>query len=280
MEAYKYKLKGRLAYIGGNSCLLFILVLLLFPHFVMLTTSLKTLPEAYEQKWLPSSPRFSNFVDVWKAIPLASYLKNSLIITAGTVGLILLLGLPASYATSRMRFRGRKGFLYLAISLQMFGSEIIIVGIFKVMLAYGLVNTYLSLILTNATFNLPIAIWIFHNYLQTVPRDLDESAQVDGATPFQILTRIILPVLMPSVVVVVVISFLNTWNEFLVALVMISDPLKRPITVGLQGFIGLWQTKWNFLMLSALISTVPAVILMGFGFRQMKGGLLLGGIKM
>ncbi len=259
--------------------LLIILVILLFPHFVMITTSLKSLEDVYDQRWFPSDPQFSNFIEIWKIIPLGKYLSNSLIITCISVLLVLIFSVTTAYATSRLRFKGWNIFLYCAIALQMFGSEIIIVGLFKVMRSYGLINTFLSLILVNTTFNLPMGIWIAHNYFCSVPIEIDESARIDGATHTQILVHILLPVITPIIVIISIITFLNVWNEFLVALTFMSDPLKRPVTVGLHGLIGLWQTKWNYLMLGSLISTVPALIIMLVFFRELKGGLVLGSLK-
>ncbi len=275
----KYNIKQEINKYIGHFILLLSFILLLFPHFVMLTTSFKSLENIYDQKWFPDYIHFENLIDIWQVSPLYSFLRNSFFITIGAVILILLLGIPAAYATSRFRFHGRNVFLYTSISLQMFGAEIIIIGLFRVILAYRLIDTYLSLVLVNTVFNLPIAIWVFHNYLKSVPMELDLSARVDGAKNLQILLYIIIPIIIPAIIIVAIISYLNTWNEFIVALTFISSPEKKTITIGLFGFIGRWQTKWNYLMLGALISTLPILIFLLLFFKYLKGGLILGSLK-
>ena len=265
----------------GHLVLLAISVLLLFPHAVMLVTSLKPLAEVYRSppRWLPEVWHWRNYVDVWRDIPFLRYVSNSIFIAGGATLLTTLAAIPAAFAIARQRFRGRAFFLYGAMGLQMFGPEIIIVGLFSAMLLYGLIDKLGALVLVNSAFNLPFSIWLLQGYIRTIPGELDDAARIDGASQFRILTAIIVPLARPAILVAVCVTFINSWNEFFGALALLSDPLKRPITVGLFSFVGLWETKWHLLLTGALLSTVPMILLFFVLLMNLGKNLVSGSVK-
>lgn len=266
---------------AGHLTLALIALILIFPHVVMAVTSLKSLKEVYT---LPLSffPRIlhpENYIQMWFALPLSDYFRSSLIIATGATTLALVLTIPAAYAVARMRFKGHLALLFTALTFQMFGPITIIVGLFKVMNNYRLIDTYLALILINAAFNCPLMLWLLQAYLRGIPISMDESAKIDGASDLRIITSIIVPQLKPAILVAGSMTFVNSWNEYLSALTFISTPFKKPLPVGLTGFVGRYQINWHYLMGGSLVSTIPVAIVFFFCMKYMIGGLMIGSSK-
>lgn len=263
----------------GHAILLIIVLVMLFPHLIMMITSLKSIEELYSLSFFPKNPWFGNYVEIWSKIPLLYYLRNSLIIASGATLITVVLALPTAYAIVRMRFKGCNVLLYATMSLKMFGPVIIIIGLFKAIRLYNLIDTYSSLILVNAVFALPIAIWLLCGYIRGITGDLDDAAKIDGASDLQILFRVIVPIAKPAILSVIIITFINSWNEYICALTFISNQYKKPLPVGLSAFIGIWEIQWNHLMGGAIISTIPTAVLLFFLMRKMTGGMMVGAIK-
>jgi len=272
---------SHLSWWAGHLTLALIAIVLLFPHLVMIVTSLKSLKEIYT---LPLSffPRVlhpENYIQMWFALPLSHYFRSSFIIATGATILTLVLTIPAAYAVARIGFKGHLALLFITLTFQMFGPITIIVGLFKVMNKYGLIDSYLALILINAAFNCPLTLWLLQAYLRGIPKSIDDSAKIDGASDFRIITSIIVPQLKPAILVTGSMTFVNSWNEYLSALTFISTPYKKPLPVGLTGFVGRYQVNWHYLMGSSLVSTIPVAILFFFCMKYMIGGLMIGSSK-
>jgi multiple sugar transport system permease protein len=200
-------------------------------------------------------------------------------VASGATILTTILCVPAAYACARLRFTGRKTILFAMLVIQMFSPIIVVIAVYKVVIALGLIDTRTSLIIVNAVFTLAFAIWMMNGYFSTIPKEVEEAAWIDGCTRFQTMTRITLPIAMPGVVTVVIYTFITAWNEFMFALTFMTSTEKRPLTVGLYNFIGRWQVSWQYLMAAALLAIIPVVILFMLIEKQLVHGLAGGAVK-
>lgn len=205
-------------------------------------------------------------------------LRDSLVVACGAVALGLLLSMPAAYAFSRFRFRGRSPLRTAFLVINMFPVVMLILPLFVIMRDLHLLDTYISLIAGHATFTLPFAIWLMTSYIDGIPPELDEAAMVDGATRLQTLRLVVLPLALPGVMAVGIYLFITSWNEYLFAL-MFSGRNVRTVTVALQLFIGENQIQWGLLMAGGTLVALPATILFLFAQRQLVSGLTGGAVK-
>jgi multiple sugar transport system permease protein len=253
----------------------------IFPYLYMLITALK--PKAEITKipidYLPSRWTWKNFTDVWHVIPLAGYLKSSFLVAFSATLVVLIFAVPAAYYVARNKFRGRTAFLMLVLITQMFSPTALVVGIFREMIKFHLVDTYMSLILIYGAFNMAFSIWILSSFFASIPVDIEEAAWIDGASRFGTLRRVILPLALPGLVTAFIFTFIAAWNEYVIALTLMSSPEREPLTVGLTSLIGQYQIQWNFLFAGSLIAIVPVVILFASIEKYLVGGLTAGSVK-
>lgn len=265
----------------GYILLALILILLLFPFVEMLGTSLRSKENVftYPSTWFPDSLQFSNFAQIWSDVPLAQYFVNSTIIALGATLLNALAAIPAGYAIAQLQFPGRRAVLYLVIATQMFSPVVLLIAFFQMMSSFGLLNTLVALILINAAVTLPFTVWIMTSYFQTIPRDIEEAARLDGASRFRLLWDHYLPLALPGVLTSMIFSFVLSWNEFLFALTFISDQDKRPLTTGLYAFVGRFEVQWQFLMAGSILCILPVFLLFLIVQRRIVSGLTAGAVK-
>jgi multiple sugar transport system permease protein len=205
-------------------------------------------------------------------------LRDSLVVASGAVALGMALALPAAYAFSRFRFRGRQVLRTQFLVINMFPVVMLILPLFVLMRDLGLLDTYFALIAGHATFTLPFAIWLLTSYVDGIPPELDQAAMIDGATRVQAMLLVVLPLAMPGVVAVGIYLFITSWNEYLFALMMTGRNV-RTVTVALQLFIGENQIQWGLLMAGGTLVALPATILFLFAQRRLVGGLTGGAVK-
>jgi multiple sugar transport system permease protein len=253
----------------------------LFPYVVMLLTALKPEgelisipPRLFPQHWEPG-----NFIDVWKAAPIAQHLKVTLIVASASTVLTIIAAAPAAYYTARNQFRGRRLYMNLVLITQMFSPIALLIGLYREFLQVDLVDNYWALVITNAAFNLAFTIWILNAYFKNIPAELEQAAWMDGCTRFQALRRIVMPLAAPGIVTAVIFCFIAAWNEYVIALTLINTTENQPLTLGVTSFIGLNKTEWQFLFAASLIAIVPVVVLFGLIERYLISGLTAGSIK-
>lgn len=277
MTKQRFIINRTLVYIA----VLILLAIMLFPFAVMIVSMLKSADEIYHipTYWFPKNVRFQNFVDVWEAIPLGIYFKSSLIISLGAVLVNTLVSIPAGYAVARLRFTGRKFILYVFLVTQMFSPVIVIISLFKIVVAVNLVDTYLSLILANAVFTIPFTIWMLNGYFSGIPVGIEEAARIDGCTRLGALTRVILPIAAPGIVTTTIYTFIFAWNEFLFAITFIQSKGKTPLTVGLYQFVGRFSVEWELLLAAAFLAILPVLVLFYLVEKRLVTGLAGGAIK-
>ena len=239
------------------------LLILTFPFIVMISTSFKTLQEVGQipPTFIPRAPTTANFFAIWSIIPLADHFRNSLFLGVGEVLLVFLLGVPAAYALTRFRFAGRQPYMLFLLVTQMFPAVVMLLGIFRLVVTYGLVNNLAVVALVAAAFNLAFCIWLLVGYFSGIPPEIEEAAMMDGHSRLGAMMRMTLPLSWPGLVAVAIFAFMDGWNEFLFSLSLIRTDTSLPLTVGLFRFIGRFQIQWNHLMAGSFLATIVVVIL-------------------
>jgi multiple sugar transport system permease protein len=257
-----------------------ILAFALVPWLWMVLSSLR--PEAdltrAPLRLLPDALTLTHHIELLARTSFAENLRDSLIVAAGAVVLGLALSLPAAYAFSRFRFPGRNTLMVQFLAINMFPVVMLILPLFVLLRQFGLLDTYLALIAGHATFTLPFAIWLMTSYVDGIPIDLDHAAAIDGATRWQAMRLVILPLTLPGLVAVGIYLFIASWNEYLFAL-MLAGRNVRTVTVALQSFIGENQIQWGLLMAGGTLVSLPATILFLLTQGRLVGGLTGGAVK-
>ena len=257
----------------------------LLPVYVMISSSLKSLADVQASfSWFPRHLTIQAFIDMWQTIPLARYFVNSLLVSATASVCSVAVALIAAYSISRYRFAGRRPFSILVLSTQMFPGILFLLPLFVIFVNIDRVtgiNLYGSrggLIITYLTFTLPFAIWMLVGYLDSIPRDLDEAALVDGNGPLGALFRVVVPAALPGLIAVTIYAFMTAWGEVLFASVL-TDESTRTLAVGLQGYATQNNVYWNQIMAASLTVSVPVVV----GFlalqRYLVAGVTAGAVK-
>ena len=259
----------------------FICLVILYPYFVMLVTSLKTRGEIFDPNGalMPAAPVWTNFVDIWKLAPMAKYLLNSIIIASGSTLIAMVCGIPAAYALARMKFKGQTAFLGFIIVSQMFAPVVLLIGIYKVMQTMSLTNSILGLVFINAAFNQAFTIWLLRGTFMSISAEMEQAATIDGCNRVQAMFKILLPVAAPGIVTTLIFIFINAWNEYTVALCLISTDTLKPMTVGINIFNGYNLIEWQYLFASSIVAIIPVVILFMSIEKNLTSGLTAGGVK-
>jgi multiple sugar transport system permease protein len=257
----------------------------LLPLWVMVTSALKPLGDVQGKfRWFPSHLTFQAFSDMWRTIPLARYFANSIVISVSASVLSVALALLAAYAVSRYRFRGRQLFSVVVLSTQMFPGILFLLPLFVIFVNLGntlgidLYGSRPGLILTYLTFTLPFSIWMLVGYLDSVPRELDEAAAVDGCGPMSAFFRVVIPAAVPGIVAVLIYAFMTAWGEVLFASVL-TDDSTRTLAVGLQGYATQNNVYWNQIMAASLTVSLPVVAGFLLLQRYLVAGLTAGSVK-
>ena len=258
-----------------------ICLLILYPYFVMFCTALKSRAEIFSMNGtiLPVEALWSNFVDIWTLAPMGDYMVNSVLIAGGSTLIAMVCGIPAAYALARMKFKGQTAFLGFIIVSQMFAPVVLLIGIYKVMMSFGLTNNILGLVLINAAFNQAFTIWLLRGTFMSISPDMEQAATIDGCNRIQAMMRVLLPVAAPGIVTTLIFIFINAWNEYTVALCLISTDTLKPLTVGINIFNGYNIIEWQYLFAGSIFAIIPVVILFMSIEKHLTSGLTAGGVK-
>ena len=256
-------------------------VVILYPFIIMFTSAFRTDADANDINYLHLFPvdwKWGNFSHILNRGVL-KYLLNSLMLATGSTCLALLCGIPAAYALARMRFRGRKAFLGFVIMSQMFSPVVLLVGISRLLMDLNLNDTIPGLIFINAAFNQAFAIWLLRGTFVSISPEMEQAACIDGCNSVSALIRVLLPMAAPGIVTTLIFVFINSWNEYTISTVIIHSDSNFPITVGLTQFAAFSMIQWNYLFASALLATIPVVILFMLIEKHLVSGLTSGGVK-
>ena len=258
-------------------------IVILYPYFVMFTTAAKSNEAMYavgeDAVLLPAVWQWSNFIDIWKEAAVFKYLLNSFIVAGGATCLAILCGIPAAYALSRMRFKGKGLFMGAVIMSQMFSPVVLLVGIYRMMVNIDLNDTILGLILLNAAFNQAFAIWLLRGTFMGISPEMEQAAKIDGCGTVKALVKVLLPMAAPGIITTLIFVFINAWNEYTIALTLISTDVFKPITVGINVFYGFNFIQWQYLFATSLFATIPVVVLFLAIEKHLVAGLTSGGVK-
>ena len=279
-----YRVKRNVKKILFLQLVLLIIVTLMFPVAAMISVSLKKANDVFTMPvtWIPKVFAFENYVQVFRKMHILNGFKASLVITGMTIALIMVIAIPAAYAFSCLNFYCKKQMYYLVLVSQMFAPVIVIIPLYTMMNKMGLIDSWLSLVLMNTTFNLAFIVLMLKATFDGVPKEVVEAAKIDGCSPFMVMTRIFLPVSSTGIAVAVIFAFTRTWNEFLFAFTFISTTEKKPIIVSLYEIlknnpaVGI---PWHYVMAGAMYTTVPLVILFICIRNYITGDHTAGAIK-
>jgi multiple sugar transport system permease protein len=259
--------------------------LVLLPLYVMATSAAKPLRDVQgEFRWFPSELTLRPFADIWRTIPLGRYFVNSVIVSSAAALFSVLVAVFAAYAISRFRFPGRGLFSVTVLSTQMFPGILFLLPLFLIyvnidqLTGITLYGSRFGLVITYLTFSLPFSIWMLVGYFNSIPRELDEAALVDGAGPVGALLRVVVPVALPGIVAVGIYAFVTAWSEVLFASIMTTEQ-SRTLPVGLQLYSTQAGVYWNQVMAASLVVSVPVAA--GFLMLQrfLVHGLTAGAVK-
>jgi multiple sugar transport system permease protein len=265
--------------------LIFFALFTAFPLYTIVVSSVKPLQDVQSVfRWMPSEATLSPYRDIWHTIPLAHYFVNSVIVCVSATLISILISILAAYAISRYRFFGRDPFRLVVLSTQMFPGILFLLPLFIIFVnidqTFGtrLYGSYSGLIITYLTFALPFSIWMLVGYFNSIPRELEEAAMVDGTTALGALFRVLIPLSMPGIVAVAIFAFMTAWGEVLFASALTTDAT-RTLAIGLRDYANQSTVYWNQLMAAAIVVSIPVVA----GFlalqRYLVQGLTAGGVK-
>lgn len=276
-----HKVKSRVTGTGFSILGISVGLLFLFPYLTMVLTALKPKSDITDipPTYLPKHWEWGNFIKVFQELPFGMYIRSTVIISLSTMVLGLLVAIPAGYYVARNNFRLRTPFLLLVLITQMFSPTTLLIGIYREMSSMHLVNSYLGLILINASFNLAFSVWILSSFFKSIPVEIEEAASIDGASRFQTFARISLPLAVPGIVTTAIFTFIAAWNEYVVAYTLASSPSKQPFSVGLSLLTGYYEVKWNYLFAGSLIAIIPVFILFVMIEKYLVSGLTAGSVK-
>lgn len=281
MTATSSRSKRRVAPIVLVVIVLVVLGFALFPVYWMLVTATTDDGALFgdSAQWLPNFTNMGSFADVIGGGTIRTWLTNSLIIAVGNVILSTVLAVHAAYAFSRFRFRGKSVGSMMLFVTQMLPEALLVVPIFAIFSMTGLLDNYLGLIIANAAFTIPILTLILKSAIDSVPPELDEAAKIDGCSYRQVLWRVVLPVIGPSLAAVSVIAFFSGWNEYVFALTFTQSTDMRTASVGLASFVGELATPIQTVMAVAFMYTLPAVVFYLMVQKFIVAGLAAGSVK-
>lgn len=281
MAKKQLTLKGTLLRVLLYLVVILVCIVTLYPYFAMFCTALKSRAEIFSMNGtiLPINALWSNFIDIWSRAPMANYMLNSLLIAGGSTLIAMLCGIPAAYALARMKFKGQTAFLGFVIVSQMFAPVVLLIGIYKVMSILSLTDSILGLVFINAAFNQAFTIWLLRGTFMGISAEMEQAATIDGCNRIQGMTKVLLPVAAPGIVTTLIFIFINAWNEYTVALCLISTSEKEPLTVGINVFNGYNMIEWQYLFAASLFAIIPVVILFMGIEKNLVSGLASGGVK-
>ncbi|QDK36757.1 sugar ABC transporter permease [Bdellovibrio sp. NC01] len=253
----------------------------LYPILYVISVSLRG-DNAFQTQSLeiigPNST-LKNFWALFVETDFLLWLRNSLLISAVTTFVGVALASTSAYALSRYRFRGRNMMLFSLLTTQMFPATMLMLPFFVILSKLHLIDSFIGLFVIYSSTALPFCIWQMKAYYDTIPKELEEAALLDGCSKWMIFTKIILPVSSPALVITALFSFMNSWSEYVIAAVVLQDPQLYTLPLGLRSFQASLATQWGLYAAGALIVSVPALILFISISRYLVSGLTMGSVK-
>ncbi|MFD4787198.1 carbohydrate ABC transporter permease [Streptomyces sp. NPDC058459] len=265
----------------ANTSAVVVAAMLFFPIYWMIITAFKSGTDilSVHPQWIPRRPTFDNFTSAVHRPQFIDAVRNSVIIVLATVAISLTVAFFAAIAVARFSFFGRKAFLLMLLIVQMIPLTAMIIPIYLLLNDAGQTNKLPGVVITYLTFVLPFAIWTLRGFIVNIPPELEEAAMVDGCTRVGALRRIIFPLVAPGLVATSIFAFIQAWNEYLLAYVLLSSPENRTLTVWLAAFTTRNGTAWGPLMAASTLTALPVVVFFVAIHRKIAAGLTAGAVK-
>lgn len=260
--------------------LIFNSLLVLLPVFFLFNSSLREDSSFASNPFaLARSPHWANFQTVWLDGAFASYLKNSIIITGGALSLTLLFALGAGFVLGRYNFRGNGVIYGFVLTGMLVPAKLAILPLFIQLKWMNLLDSHLGLILVYTSGALPAAVFIMAGFFKSLPSDLDNAARIDGASEFQLIRKVLVPLVKPGLAIVSIYSAIPIWNDFFLPLVFLQSPEKKTIMQGLTVFFGQYASQWGVLFAGLTLAALPLIVLYLILSEQFINGLTAGAVK-
>jgi len=272
-----------LSHIRRTPLLLFLLLYTVIsggPFLWVTTMSLRTTPEIFAAPYaLPSRLHWEKFVEAWTKSNYGTYFWNSVIVVVTAVVLLTVLGAMVAHCLARYRFRGNRLVRFVILSGMILPPQLMILSLFQILLEYGLYNTLTGLIVVYIAGHLAMTVYILEGFFAQIPQDLFDAARMDGYSDFEIFWRITLPIGVPALFTTVTLNFIILWNEFLYAVVLLTEDEKRTLPLGIMHFMGSHQLDVGMLATGLMITIAPIILLYAFFSETMIKGMTAGAVR-
>lgn len=259
-----------------------LVLLIAFPLLWMIITSVKPQTELFRipPTWFPETITFEHYWRLLTETPFLTYFRNSVVLATTTTIFVVALGTLGAYSLVRFKYRGRETLAMLVLFTYLLPSVVLIIPLYLMMVAIGLSNTLVSLILAHTTFALPYALWLLRSFMEGIPEDLESAALVDGASRMGAFRDIILPQLLPGIISTALFTFILSWNEYLYALVLVNSDSVAPLTTGVMSMlISAFNIEWSLLMAASVMMSLPLIVVFAFLQSYLTSGFGAGGVK-
>ena len=274
-------MKKLLGWVGFYLLVAAIILYSVFPFYYAIVTSLKAGSQLFSVEYFPTTWNWDNYVSVFREQPFAYNLLNSVLVSFSVVALSLFFGVTAAFALGRVQFRGRGLLLMTVLAVSMFPQVAVLSGMFELIRGLGLYNNLLGLVISYMIFTLPFTVWVLTTFMRDLPKELEEAAIMDGASPWEIIVKVFMPLMWPALVTTGLLAFIAAWNEFLFALTFTLTNTQRtvPVAIALISGASQYELPWGNIMAASVIVTLPVVVLVLIFQRRIVSGLTAGAVK-
>lgn len=277
-RGYRAYRQGRMA--AANLAVLVLIVVLLFPIYWMLISSLRGESQfSFPPKFLPTHPSATSYVQIFTQKPLGTWLMNSTMVSLASTMLSIAVSAPAAFVLSRFRSAALTSFSIAILATQMLPATLLVIPMYFLFRTLRLLDSLAGLVLVYTAFAIPLSVWILRGFFDTIPRDLEESAKIDGCTELTAFLRITLPLSLPGLAATGVFAFVLAWNDFFFAKTFINSQWKWVVPVGLSSLSGWYVLEWQQTMAASAVFALPPAIAFLFVQRYLVGGLTGGAVK-
>ena len=260
--------------------LIVVVVQTIYPLLWVLSGSLKTKQDLMTNVWgLPTSLNFGNYADAWRIAGMGDRFVNSALITATALAILVAVATPCAYAVARLRFPGRAVVLAVIVAALLVPPQVMAIPLFMVARDLGLINSRFGIAVIYAATAMPLSVFILRSFFLSLPSDLEDAARVDGASWPVILLRIMLPLARPGVALILIFGFIEIWNDFFLAFLLLRQPAVQTIPLGLVAFFQQYDSLWHLYFAALMITTLPVIAVFVVMQRQFIAGLTAGAVK-